>query len=148
MAIKFKMVPRKNLGDDQKEHPEKQYAQMVCGDLVTFEELIEEVTDSSGVSSASVKAVLDRVNVVSIRHLRNGRRVNLGELGNLRFSFGSDGVTDAKDFDVSMIREPRVCFFPGKALRIAKSRTNFEKVASEDKNEGGGSGEDDRPVIE
>lgn len=149
MAIKFKMVPRKNLGGDQAEHPVKQYAQMVCGDLVTFEELIEEVTDGSGVSSASVKAVLDRVNVVSIRHLRNGRRVNLGELGNLRFSFGSDGVTDAKDFDVSMIREPRVCFFPGKALRIAKSRTNFEKVTvSEGKNEGEGGGEDDRPVIE
>lgn len=147
MAIKFKMVPRKNLGNDQKEYPEKMYAQMVCGDLVTFEDLIEEVTDSSGVGSASVKAVFDRINVVVIRHLRNGRRVNLGEVGNLRFSFGSAGVTDVKNFDVRMIREPRVCFFPGKALRIAKSRTNFEKVATseEGKDE---DPEDDRPVIE
>ena len=149
MGVKFKLVTKRNLGDDKGETPEKIYAQIVAGDYISNDEFIEEVADSSGVGSAGVKAVLDRVNVVSIRHLRNGRRVNLGELGNLRFSFGSDGVTDAKDFDVSMIREPRVCFFPGKALRIAKSRTNFEKVTvSEGKNEGEGGGEDDRPVIE
>ena len=36
---------------------------MVYGDLVTFDEFAEEVADSSGVGSASVKAVLDRMNV-------------------------------------------------------------------------------------
>ena len=51
---------------------------MVSGDLVTFEELIEEVGDSTVAGSAGVKAVLDRLNVVLARHLRNGRRVNVG----------------------------------------------------------------------
>ena len=37
---------------------------MVSGDLVTFEELIEEVGDSTVAGSAGVKAVLDRLNVV------------------------------------------------------------------------------------
>ena len=81
MALKYKLVQKRNLGKDQDENPEKVYAQMVSGDLVTFEELIEEVGDSTVAGSAGVKAVLDRLNVVLARHLRNGRRVNVGELG-------------------------------------------------------------------
>ena len=73
MALKFKLVMRKNLGEDHESIPEKVYAQMVYGDLVTFDEFAEEVADSSGVGSASVKAVLDRMNVVLVRHLQHGR---------------------------------------------------------------------------
>lgn len=48
MALKFKLVMRKNLGEDHESIPEKVYAQMVYGDLVTFDEFAEEVADSSG----------------------------------------------------------------------------------------------------
>ena len=60
-----------------------------------------------------------------------------------------EGVPDEKSFATNMIREPKVRFFPGKALRVAKSRTSFEKIALDDKAEdnGGGSG-GDRPEIE
>ena len=92
MALKFKLVMRKNLGEDHESIPEKVYAQMVYGDLVTFDEFAEEVADSSGVGSASVKAVLDRMNVVLVRHLQHGRRVSVGELGLFRFCFGSSGA--------------------------------------------------------
>ena len=43
MALKFKLVMRKNLGEDHESIPEKVYAQMVYGDLVTFDEFAEEV---------------------------------------------------------------------------------------------------------
>ena len=36
MALKFKLVMRKNLGEDHESIPEKVYAQMVYGDLVTY----------------------------------------------------------------------------------------------------------------
>lgn len=148
MAMKFKLVTRKNLGADQKEVPEKVYAQMVCGDYVPFEEFIEEIADSSGVGSAGVKAVIDRSVVILVRHLQHGRRVHFGDLGHFWYNFGSEGVTDEKSFTTSMIREPKVRFFPGKELRVAKSRTSFEKVSLDKKDEGEGGGEDDRPVIE
>ena len=45
MALKFKLVMRKNLGEDHESIPEKVYAQMVYGDLVTFDEFAEEVAD-------------------------------------------------------------------------------------------------------
>ena len=134
MALKFKLVMRKNLGEDHESIPEKVYAQMVYGDLVTFDEFAEEVADSSGVGSASVKAVLDRMNVVLVRHLQHGRRVSVGELGLFRFCFGSSGVPDEKTFSTN--------FYPGKALRVAKSRTSFEKTALPNEEDAGGNGSD------
>ena len=142
MALKFKLVMRKNLGEDHESIPEKVYAQMVYGDLVTFDEFAEEVADSSGVGSASVKAVLDRMNVVLVRHLQHGRRVSVGELGLFRFCFGSSGVPDEKTFSTNLIREPKVRFYPGKALRVAKSRTSFEKTALPNEEDAGGNGSD------
>ena len=132
MALKFKLVMRKNLGEDHESIPEKVYAQMVYGDLVTFDEFAEEVADSSGVGSASVKAVLDRMNVVLVRHLQHGRRVSVGELGLFRFCFGSSGVPDEKTFSTN----------PGKALRVAKSRTSFEKTVLPNEEDTGGNGSD------
>ncbi|MCD8270097.1 MAG: DNA-binding protein [Parabacteroides sp.] len=145
MAMKFKLVSRKNLGEDQEEIPQKKYAQMVCGDYVSFDEFVEEVADSSGVGSASVKAVIDRMVVVLVRHLQHSRRVQVGELGHFRYNFGSEGVLNEKDFTTSMIREPKVRFYPGKALRVAKGRTSFERIGSVEKEE---DDDDDRPVIE
>lgn len=147
MSVKYKLVVKKNLGNDKKDIPEKKYAQIVSGDFVGFDEFVEEVGDSSGVGSAVVKAVLDRMNVILVRHLQHGRRVTVGELGTFRFTIGSPGVTDEKSFDTNLIREPKVRFFPGKALRTIKSQVSFEKL-SEKKDEENGGGEDDRPVKE
>ena len=148
MAMKFKLVTRKNMGLDQESVPEKIYAQMVRGDYVPFDEFVEEVADSSGVGSAGVKAVIDRTVVVLVRHMQHGRRVHVGDLGHFRYNFGSEGVTEEKKFATNMIREPKVRFFPGKALRVAKGRTSFEKITLDEKEEENGGGNEDRPEIE
>lgn len=96
-----------------------------------------------------MKAVLDRVNVVLVRHLQHGRRVAVGELGTFRFTLGSAGVTDVTKFDTNLIREPReprVRFYPGKALRTIKSQASFERLTEKKEDENGGGS--DRPEIE
>lgn len=133
MALKFKLVSKANLGSDSGSVPKKVYAQIVCGDLVPFEELVEEIADSSGVGSASVKSVFDRMNVVLVRHLRQGRGICAGELGIFRYYFGSAGVEKEKDFATELIREPMVRFYPGKALRTAKGQASFERVGIPEK---------------
>lgn len=148
MGMKYKLISMRNLGEDKQEVPKKIYAQTVVGDYITFEEFVEEVSDSSGVGSAGVKAVLDRVNVVLARHLPHGRRVSVGELGTFRFTLGSPGVTVIDQFDTTLIREPRVRFFPGKALRTTKSLTSFERLSEKKEKEENKGGQDDHPVIE
>lgn len=125
MSVKYRLVERKNLGKDSEAVPTKLYAQVMYSDLVEFETFLLEVADGSGVGSAQVKAVLDRINIVLQRNLAQGRRVNVGELGNFRYGVGSSGVEGKEEFSSSMIREPRVIFFPGKGLRISKSRTSY-----------------------
>ena len=89
MAVKYRLIERKNLGNDKTETPKKQYAQVVYGDLVEFETFLEEVADGSGVGSAQVKAVLDRINIVLKRNLSQGRRVNVwGRLYGSRYHRG------------------------------------------------------------
>lgn len=51
MAVKYRLIERKNLGNDKTETPKKQYAQVIYGDLVEFETFLEEVADGSGVGS-------------------------------------------------------------------------------------------------
>ena len=97
MALKYRLIQKRNLGEDQASVPQKTYAQMVCGDYVPFEELVEEIQDSTVAGSAGVKAVVDRLVVTLVRHLRNGRRVCVGELGTFRLNFGSGGVENAAD---------------------------------------------------
>lgn len=148
MSVKYKLVIKKNLGEDKNDVPEKMYAQIVSGDFIAFPELIEEVSDSSGVGSAGVKAVLDRLNVILVRHLQHGRRVSVGELGTFRYTIGSSGVVNEKAFDTNLIREPKVRFFPGKALRTIKSQASFEKLSEKKEDASTGGEDDDRPVIE
>ena len=40
MSVKYKLVVKKNLGNDKGEVPEKKYAQIVSGDYIAFPELI------------------------------------------------------------------------------------------------------------
>ena len=65
MAVKYRLIERKNLGNDKTETPKKQYAQVVYGDLVEFETFLEEVADGSGVGSAQNHNFVIR-NVVNV----------------------------------------------------------------------------------
>ena len=146
MSLKYRLVKRINLGKDKEENPEKLYAQAVYSDLVSFEELLGEISEA-GIPSNQVKGVADRMNHLFKKHLAAGRRVQFGEFGNFRCGLGSTGSVDEEGFETSMIKTPRIVFTPGSALRKARKDTNFEKkgVPTTGSNPGG---EDDRPVIE
>lgn len=127
MAVKFKLVERRNLGEDAATAPRKVYAQAVHSGYVTFEELHKEIADNSTLTSADVKAVLDRMNSFLNKHLSAGRIVQFGELGNFRMAVGSKGAVDEKSFTTSLIKKPKVVFTPGSQLRTTRTLATFEK---------------------
>jgi predicted histone-like DNA-binding protein len=126
MSVKYRLVKRKNIGADKTTTPEKVYAQAVYSDLVSFDELLGDITEA-GIPTNQVKGVTDRMVHQIKKHLAAGRRVQFGELGNFRYSVGSTGVVDEEDFETSLIRVPKVIFVPGNALRDAKKDVKFEK---------------------
>jgi predicted histone-like DNA-binding protein len=127
MAVKYRLIDRRNLGKDAGEAPRKVYAQAVNNGYVTFDELCEDISELCTLTSADVKAVLDRMNFVLDKNLRAGRIVQFGEIGNFRMAVGSSGAETEEDFSASMIRVPKIVFTPGKRLRKARTNTGFEK---------------------
>lgn len=145
MALKFKLVERRNLGKDQVSNPKKVYASAVYSDLVSFEELLGEISEA-GIPSNQVKGVIDRMNYLIKKHLAAGRRVQFGEFGNFRYGVGSNGSLTEEAFKTSLIKEPRIIFSPGSTLRKAKKSATFEKIAvpaADTPPSGGGSGDID-----
>lgn len=144
--MKFRLVERNNLGKDKEENPKKMYAQPVYSDLVSYEELLGEISEA-GIPSNQVKGVTDRMVHLFKKHLAAGRRVQFGEFGNFRYGLGSIGATTEEEFENSMIKIPRIIFSPGSALRKARKDAKFEKkgatVTLKEEEE-----EDDRPGIE
>lgn len=149
MAQKFKLIERRNLGKDVAENPKKFYAQAVNNGYVLFTELCSDIAETCTLTSADVKAVLDRMNYMLDKHLKAGRIVQFGEIGNFRLALGSTGSLTEKDFSTSQIKQPKIVFTPGSKLRETRQLTAFEKEAEKGADKGGGdAGEDDRPVIE
>lgn len=149
MAQKFKLIERRNLGKDVAENPKKFYAQAVNNGYVLFTELCSDIAETCTLTSADVKAVLDRMNYMLDKHLKAGRIVQFGEIGNFRLALGSTGSLTEKDFSTSQIKQPKIVFTPGSKLRETRQLTAFEKEAEKGADKGSGDArEDDRPVIE
>lgn len=127
MAQKFKLIERKNLGKDNTANPKKFYAQAVNNGYVSFDELCVEIAESCTLTSADVKAVMDRMNYILDKNLRAGRIVQFGEIGNFKLAVGSTGSLTAKAFSTAQIKTPRIVFTPGGKLRTTRALTTFER---------------------
>lgn len=128
MAQKFKLVERRNMGKDAGTTPRKMYAQAVNNGYVSFDELCKEISETCTLTSADVKAVMDRMNFTLNKNLKAGRIVQFGEIGNFRIAVGSTGSKTADDFNSSQIKKPKIVFYPGSYLQSTRRAVTFEKV--------------------
>ena len=91
MAIRYSVIKRKNLGKDKTEHPQKYYAQGVNVAQISFETVCEEAAEASAMTTADMKAAVDRLTLIVSRYLKMGYSVKIGELGCIRMAIGSTG---------------------------------------------------------
>lgn len=128
MSVKYKLVQRKDFSEGAGPDVKLWYAQGESSGNMTFEELCDEISESCTLTSADVKAALDRLTWVLSRNLQAGRIVQMGELGNFRLTIGSKGTITEDEFDTSLIKKPKVTFYPGKKLQQARTETSFERI--------------------
>ena len=120
------------MGSDSEIFPKKYYALSVSDGRVEFDELCEQIADGCTLTSADVKAVLDRMNVVLDNNLSAGRIVQFGELGNFRLTVKSSGATGEDKFTSSYIKGANLVFSPASSLKETKSGVKFERISSGD----------------
>jgi predicted histone-like DNA-binding protein len=120
----YKMIKRAN---PQARTEEKWYASPVMTGKVSKADLAKEVVNLSSLSRGDVSSVIENLIDVMPKYLLMGKSVNLGELGTLRISFGSEGVENETDFNTSKIKGVKIVFTPGVELKKQLTAIKFEK---------------------
>ena len=72
MSVKYKLIQRKDMSTDAGPGSKLYYAQAVSAGEMTLDELCEDIAESSTVTSADVKAVLDRLGWILSKNLKAG----------------------------------------------------------------------------
>lgn len=125
---KFKLTQRTN--PQNREEAAKWYAIPSIVNRHTTRAVCKAVTRNTSTAPTELESSFNLV-VDGIPHeLQQGNSVQLGQLGWLRLSFGSDGVEDITKFDAaSMIKNVKVVFTPSKELMAEiKNGLSFENV--------------------
>jgi predicted histone-like DNA-binding protein len=126
MAIKFKVLPRKNPQDQLA--PEKFYAAAVADGDVDLDRLAELISYQCTVTETDCYAVLMALEHNIIGELKQGRIVKLGRLGNFQVGISSTGSDTAAEVSATAIKKSRILFRPGKKMRTMLDGVSFKKA--------------------
>ena len=144
MAQGFKLVLRPSK-PGEKDSEKKFYAVSKTNGTSSMKTLCKLISARSTVSSADVLAVVVYFIFVLVLVLLEGRFVRLGDFGSFRISVSSDGVTDKKDFNSSMLRPPRIIFTPGGELKDTKKTLEYSRISQDGTTAEAGGSDSDSP---
>ena len=112
--LRYKLVQRKDMTKGALENAKLYYPQV----RVSFDSLCEEVAEQSSLTSGDIKNCMDRLINCLVRHLKEGRSVDCGDLGSFRINIRSTGADTPEAYDAAtMMRKPSVQYYLGKKLR-------------------------------
>lgn len=120
--LRYKLVQRKDMTKGALENAKLYYPQVINQGRVSFDSLCEEVAEQSSLTSGDIKNCMDRLINCLVRHLKEGRSVDCGDLGSFRINIRSTGAATPEAYDAAtMMRQPGVQYFAGKKLRDMKT---------------------------
>ena len=125
--MKYKAIQRVN---PQNRTQSKWYASPVNDGKIAKTELAKEIVEISSLSRGDVSNVIESLIDVIPKYLLMGKSVNLGELGTLRVSFGSEGVATEAEVTAGKISGVKIVFTPGVELKKRLTEIHFEKAAA------------------
>ena len=108
---------------------------MAPGVPVMLRTIVGRIEKRSGVSSASVKAVLDALQYEILQTLADGNSVRLGDLGSFRLTMHGEGVTtakEAKEKGANLIKRVSVRFTKSSTMRMVLDKHNLIFGAQDD----------------
>ena len=116
--LRYKLVQRKDISKGALEGSKLYYPQVINQGRVSFDSLCEEVAEQSSLTSGDIKNCMDRLINCLVRHLKEGRSVDCGDLGSFRINIRSTGADTPDAYDPqTMMRKPSVQYYLGKKLR-------------------------------
>ncbi len=125
MSVNYKLVQRGNPGDPSA--PKKFYATPANSGKVSLRNIGRDIEDISSLSYGDITNVLNNLITQVSKYLADGKIVSLGDLGDLRLRFSSEGVDEEAAFTPSKIRNVKIVFRAGKELDDKLSSIEFHK---------------------
>ncbi len=125
---KYKFVKRKNPLKPQE--GSLWYANPLITNRLETRAICKNLARNTTLSASELEFAFGTVCDAVPEQLAQGNSVQLGRLGWLRLSFGSEGVADIKDFDAAtMIKNLKVVLTPSKELlEMLKQLLTFENA--------------------
>lgn len=115
---------------DEKAEP-KAYAKAQMRELMSFSKFVEHIATHNGVfSRGTVRGVIIDMCECLVEMLLEGKKVQMGELGNFWISLSSDGADKLEDFSASNIKAVNIVFTPGSDFENLIGRAQFNLVSS------------------
>lgn len=116
--LRYKLVQRKDMSKGALAEAKLYYPQVLNQGRVSFDSLCEEVAEQSSLTSGDIKNCMDRLINCLVRHLKEGRSVDCGDLGSFRINIRSTGADTPEAYDAAtMMRKPSIQYYLGKKLR-------------------------------
>lgn len=128
MSLRFRVVKRTvRLG--KYAGKSMQVARVISSGRVNFQQFCREVADGSTLTSADVKAVVDRMAYIIRRNVEAGRSVEVQDLGIFGPRIGSQLVMDGEEFNpVVHINSTRIGFRGKKSFYLLDGIT-LERIS-------------------
>lgn len=125
MAIKYILEKKRNPQD-----PAAAYygARIHQAGKQSFNELVDDLASESSRYSSVVVAILFALDDIIRRHLIQGKIVKLGEFGSFYMTIHGKNAPSVEDWRGRYIRKASVRFCPGRGLKDALRKGEFERV--------------------
>lgn len=127
MAIKYNVIERGEPGVTGG-GTKKWYANAVTDGEMKIDDLVDEIEKFSALSEADIRGVIIALENVIQKELANGKIIRLDKLGSFYPSLSSGGAATEKEFNVSLIKEAKVNYRPGKRISDALKVATFTKI--------------------
>lgn len=128
MALQYRLVQRKDMRKGAAADSKLVFAASHTTGKVEYEELVDSISTMSSASRGDIGLILDSLLLVMQQRLKSGSTVRLGALGLFRICFGSKGVENEEEFNVSLINRPKIVFRPGTLLDGVRDKNKFERA--------------------
>ena len=152
-------VPVEKINPLDKQKAKKWYAAVRHSGRATIDTLKNIISGRSSLSRGDVASVIDNLIDVIVMQLRNGRIVELGDLGTLHISVRSKGADKKTDLTSANISRAYIRYRPGEILKESLSSLSFMRLGdaasaeapspgtseNTDTTQGGGTPTDNKP---
>ena len=107
----------------------KYYAGIKREREVTLREMVKEISSRSTVTTADAFAVIENFLELVPKFLRNGRTVNLGQLGSFKVNISSKGYESPEDVGNYSIKRNKISFLPSGEMRESMAGVKYTKAS-------------------